>query len=150
MREAPAHRAPIANHAMRHQPDGQPEQWAPLPHQIGVLDLGLARERLHHHAAVLFVDPIQVRDAVDVDEVGRPSEAEVEQWHKRLAAGEYLGVLQRGEHRARLLDRGRYVVFERCGLHSMMATTRHSDASPPWNRHGKQPSVIFWSSTSSM
>src|SRR4029077_11100385 len=135
---------------MRHQPDGQPEQGAPLRDQPGILDLGLARERLHHHPTVLFIDAVQVRYPVDVDEVRGPSEAEVEKRDQRLAAGEHLGVLQRPEHRARLLDRGRRVVFEWCRLHSSIATTPPGEASPPWNRQGKQPSVIFWSSTWSM
>src|SRR4029077_1440199 len=87
---------------------------------------------------------------VDVDEVLRPRQPEVEEWDERLPAGQNLRVLERGEHRARLLDSRRRVVLERRRLHApIIATTRHNAASPPWKRHGKQPIWILLSSTSS-
>ena len=127
------------------------EQRADARRLARVLDVRLPHQRLHRDAAIPFVNPVQTLDPVDVDQMLGPREAEVEQRDERLAAGQHLRVLERGQHRARLVDRGRRVVLERGGLHrySTMATARHSAASPPWKRHGKHPSWIFLSSTSS-
>ena len=69
-------------------------------------------------------------------------EAEVQEGYERLAAGQHLRVLQRGEERARLIGGCRGVVLEPRRLHSSrIATARQSAASPPWKRHGKQPEL---------
>jgi hypothetical protein len=62
-----------------------------------VLGCGLPHDRANRHAAISLVDVVELFDAVDVDQVLGPGEAEVEQGDQRLAAGEHLGVVQLAE-----------------------------------------------------
>src|SRR4029077_16585092 len=109
------------------------------------------RQGLYRNSVVSFVNPIKAGDAVDVDQVRGPGQAEIQQRDQGLPAGQHLGVLQRGEQRESLIDSGRAVILELSWFHSSRnATARQRAASPPWKRHGKQPNWIFWSSTSSI
>src|SRR2546427_88398 len=135
---------------VRPRPARHTEQRPDTSHQVGVFDGGLTDHRLDRDPAIALIDPVETADAIDVHQVSRPREAEVEERDERLAAGKHLRVLERTKQRARLLDGCGHVVLERGRFHSsIIATARHRAASPPWKRHGKQPNRILRSSTSS-
>jgi hypothetical protein len=75
------------------QPHSLYQQRAHAHCHLGVFHCGLPHQGLDRDAPVSFVDPIQTVDAVDVDQVRRPGQAEVEQWDQRLPAGKNLRVL---------------------------------------------------------
>jgi len=87
MGEAAAHGAPVADHTVRHEPHRIAEQRAHPRHERRVLDRRLACERLHGDTTITLVNAIQAADAVDVDQVLRSRQAEVEERHERLPAG---------------------------------------------------------------
>ena len=64
---------------MRDQPYRVDQKRAYAHRHVRVLDRGLARKGLHRDSLVSFVDPIQARDAIDVDQVRRSGQAEIEQ-----------------------------------------------------------------------
>src|SRR5690348_5298761 len=135
---------------MRDQSDSVAEQRTDPGYELGILHLGLSRQRRYSHATITLVDPVESADSIDVDQVRRTGKPEIQQRNERLAAGQHLRVFERDKQRARLVDGARCVVLETRRLHcSSIATARHNAASPPWNRQGKQPNRILRSSTSS-
>jgi hypothetical protein len=86
-------------------------------HQIGKLDVALARHRAELDRAVALLDIGEALDPVQVDDVIRQDEAHVEHRHQRLAAGEQLGVVERAEQADRLVDGFRIVVLKQRRLH---------------------------------
>ena len=67
MGEASADRAAIADDAMGDETNRIAEQRADARHHVRVLNRRLADKCLHGDAAVAFVDPVESRDAVDVE-----------------------------------------------------------------------------------
>ena len=94
MGQAAAYGAAVANHAVRHQTHRRDQKRAPAGGELGIFDIRLAGERLDRDATIPLIDAVQVRNPVDIDEMGRPRESEVEQRDQRLAAGQDLRVLQ--------------------------------------------------------
>jgi len=88
-----AYRPSVSDHAMRDQPHGGAQQRAEARHDLGVLYGRLAGERLDRNPMVSLVDPVEAGNPVDVDDVCRPSEAEVQERNERLATSENLRVL---------------------------------------------------------
>jgi hypothetical protein len=78
---------------MRHQSQSVDDQRTHSLRHVRVFDRGLPRQSLDGNATVSFVDPIEAGDAVDVDQVSGPGEAEVEQGDEGLPAGQDLRVL---------------------------------------------------------
>src|SRR5437870_1921439 len=79
----------------------------PPAHDRRELDRPLPCHRAEAHRAVLLADVVEPRDRVEVDQRARPAEAEVEQRHQALAAGQELGVAAVArEQRDGLLDAG--------------------------------------------
>ena len=70
-------------------------------------------------SAVLHFEAVQARDAVDVDEVPRPRQAERHGRHQALTAGQHAAVVARvlGEQRDGFLDGPGRVVVEWRGFH---------------------------------
>ena len=93
MREAAAHGSAVSNHPMRDEAHRGAHERADARNEIRVFDGGLARKRLDGHAAIAPIDSIKAANAVDVNEVRRAGEAEVQERDERLAAGQHLRVV---------------------------------------------------------
>ena len=93
------------------------------PAQRPVHDRTMERRMPHAGAdaklAVLDRQALERGDAVDVDEMRRPRQAECHDRHQALAAGQDAAVLRRhlGQQRDGFVDRLRCVIAERGGLH---------------------------------
>jgi hypothetical protein len=101
-----------------HPARGLAQQRQPLLHHGRELDGALARHGAEPHLPVGFRDVRERRDAVEIDEGGGAAQAEVQQGHQALAAGENLGIpavtLEQPE---RVVDALRRVVVEFRWLH---------------------------------
>ena len=78
----------------------------------------VAKQRSDAKRPVPLLDKVQVLDAVDVDQMRRAREAQLQQWDQALAACQHLGVLTKLiEEAKRFVHRLRGVIFERRWQH---------------------------------
>src|SRR5262249_33505734 len=106
-------------------------------------DRALTGHRAEPHLPVALLYIRERRDAVEIDERRRPTQAEVEQRHQALAAGQDLryAVLTR-EQRERFVHRLRRVIVELRGFHATLIDSRHRSFLPSWSRAESQVSGI--------
>src|SRR5690606_8737823 len=72
----------------------------------------VAGERADRDVAALVADVGEVGEPPDVDEQGRPCEAELHEREERVPSGEQLRILGLAEQPDRVVDRGRDLVVE--------------------------------------
>src|SRR5437868_2613688 len=85
----------------------------------------MACQRADAQDTAFRAQKIELGDAVQVDEMRGPCQAEVHHRHEALPAREDLGLLaMRGEEREQLIDGARRVVFEVGGLHFHLTSAR--------------------------
>ena len=133
--QAAADGAAIADLRMADQRQGLGEQRVALLHQGRALGRALANHRPDGQAAIGRLDLADLVEGVDVDQVGGAGQAQVEQGHEALAAGEDLGLVAvLAEQRQRLGHALRGVVLERWWFHATsrrrQGTARRSPAGP--------------------
>ena len=79
----------------------------------------MAHRGADEQPAVLHREPVEAGDAVDVDQMARPRQAERHGGHQALPAGQHAAVIgcELGEQRDGFLDGFRRVILEWRGLH---------------------------------
>jgi hypothetical protein len=75
-------------------------------------DVGVPAHGADGKPAALFLDPLELGDAAEVDQVARLGEALLEGGQVGLAAGQQLRVLVRGEQGRRVRDTGGPMIVE--------------------------------------
>ncbi len=100
------------------------EQLAERPVADRPVERGMAHAGADDELAVRDREPVERRDAVDVDQMRRLGEPERHGRHQALAAGQHAAVLRRdlGEQRDGLIDGFRRVVAKRRRLHRLVST----------------------------
>src|SRR5207302_3532909 len=102
---------------MADESDRLPQQRPLLGDGVGPLERRLSNERAEEERPVLDADAVEPDDPVEVDEQPWAHEAEVEERHEALAAGERFRIVP-GEQLERLLQGLRRRVLERRRLHA--------------------------------
>src|SRR5207244_13375454 len=93
MSQAPTAAATIADLNVPDQPQRFCQKRAALTHQLGALRRSLADQRADRKTAVPGLQRAEfASQSVDVDEVRRPRQPEVQQRRETLASGQHLGV----------------------------------------------------------
>ena len=110
MTERTAERAAITRLPMSDLAHRLVHERATLAHDIGELDVALARHGADLERAVLLADVAQTVDPIDVDDVVRQHVTHVEHGHERLPAGKQLGVLEAAEETDGIRNRARIMI----------------------------------------
>jgi hypothetical protein len=113
MREATAQSAAVAGLAMPDVTDRFGKQRQALRYERAGFDVALPRHGANSDAALLFPDVGKARNPVQVDQMIRRGQPEIEHRHQRLSARERARVGLRGKQFQRLRQRCRRVVDER-------------------------------------
>ena len=122
MGEAAADGAAVANLRVRDVADGLGQQRPAARHGGIGLDRRLPRHGADAERSFLDRDTAKRRDAVEIDQNGGPRQAEVEQRHQALPAGERPRVRPvRGQQGDGVCHLGRALVGERRRLHRSQA-----------------------------
>ncbi len=129
MAKAAADRAAVSRLPVSDRKDGLRQQrQAPLD-QLRKLDRALRRHRADRQLAALLANVGQTLDPVEVDQVIRIGNAQVEHRHQRLATGENPGVVEFPQVAERFAERSRQVVLERWRLHRPLPSRRAGSGS---------------------
>jgi hypothetical protein len=108
-----AHRRHVADDGIRDHLAGVEQQGIAPLHDLGLLEVDLAREAADAKCAAILTNVGQAREAVDVDDVPRTGQTQLHQRNETLTAREDLRVVpEPGEQRGDLAERGGSVVFE--------------------------------------
>jgi hypothetical protein len=91
VREASAQRPPLPDHVVADRRGGERQQRAAVLHDLRIGELLVPDQRAQLQRGARFVDAAEIRQIVDVDDLGGGGEARVHQGHQALAAGEDFG-----------------------------------------------------------
>ena len=118
--EAASYGAAVANLRVRDVADCLGQQGPAARHAVIGLDRRLPRHRPDAERSILDRDTAERSDAVEIDQNGRPRQAEVEQWHQALPAGKRPRVgAVRGQQGDGVCHLGRALIGERRWLHDL-------------------------------
>ena len=118
MGDGSSERAAVADLEVPDQRRRAGEEGHPRGHLGVVLDRRVDRRRADHDRVAVGVDPAELVDAADVDEVVEVGEPERDHRHEALTSGEHLGaVAELREQRDGFVDALGGVIVERRGLH---------------------------------
>src|SRR6516225_5643794 len=112
MAERAADSAAVARLTMSDLKQGLVHDREMRAHQVGELEIPLARHGADLERTVALADEGEPLDAVDIDDVVGLHEAEVEHGHQRLPAREELRILQPAQELDRLAHGSRIVIAE--------------------------------------
>ena len=115
--EAAAHRPPAAGLVVTDVAHRLAQQRQGARHQGRLLKFALAGHGAYDDAIALLRHAAELRNAVEIDQVIDPGQAQVEHGHQRLAACDGAGVSAASQHRQRLVQGARQVQMKRCGFH---------------------------------
>ena len=123
MRDRAAERAACPDRAVRDVMRDLGEEFPERAFRGRLFECGVAHRGADEQPAVLHRKPVEAGDAVDIDQMARPRQAERHGGHQALPAGQHAAVIgcELREQRDGFLDGFRRVILEWRGLHCRCA-----------------------------